>query len=103
MPSHTVSTRDQFISDAIVPGDDYTVVLLGGVYELVVAASSYGSGTGIVVARVMPDGATLVEEAAFTGATAPTVLYLGTGHINFAVAADVTGAQVSFARCVAVN
>jgi hypothetical protein len=99
LADHIVATKDYWhakLAD-IVPGDYYFVQVLGGIYELVTKATSYG--TGVVVERQMADTTEYVAERAAITANGPVVMSLTTGTLRFSTDVSGTGHQVWFGRC----
>lgn len=97
MTAHTNVGVNGYRNAALVAGDTYTVGLSGGVYELAVRASAYGVAGGVVFSRIMPNGTSLVNIAAFT-ADGSDVLFLGSGTFKITVNAGVTAGQLSLGK-----
>lgn len=96
MTVHT-NTRNSLVADDLVAGDGYHVRVFSGRYEFTTYASNYGSGAGITLSRLMPDGTTKVQLVSMTSAGGAVVdLFDGTVQVD--VTSDVVGQQVVFGR-----
>lgn len=97
MTAHPNVGVDGYKNAALVAGDNYTVGLSGGVYELAIRATAYGGAGGVVFSRIMPDGAGLVNIASFT-ADGSNVLFLGAGKFKITVNTGVTAGQIALGK-----